>query len=71
MPVLTPANRNAYAMNPGNVDVAVLKPISVSSWKLEDLPRRIEEVRQLYVDTLANWPRSSAELAGLPADHYS
>ena len=48
--------RNAYALHPGTVDVAVLEPIDVSEWKLEELSERIAEVRQLYVDTLANWP---------------
>ena len=48
--------RNALAMHPGTVDVAVLEPISVQEWKLEELTERIEEVRQLYVDTLSHWP---------------
>ena len=38
-------------MNPGSVDVVVYPPLSVADWTLEDLPERIEEVRQLYVDT--------------------
>ena len=48
--------RNAFALHPGTVQVAVLEPISVEDWKLEELDERIAEVRQLYVDTLANWP---------------
>jgi putative phosphoserine phosphatase/1-acylglycerol-3-phosphate O-acyltransferase len=47
---------NAYALHPGTVDVAVLEPISVKDWKVEELGERVEEVRQLYVDTLASWP---------------
>ena len=43
-------------LNPGTVDVAVLPPISVDDWKLEDLEERIDDVRQLYLDTLADWP---------------
>jgi putative phosphoserine phosphatase / 1-acylglycerol-3-phosphate O-acyltransferase len=61
--------RDALAMNPGKVDVAVLKPISVDNWTVDDLPQHIEEVRQLYIDTLAHWPHSTAEFAELPADH--
>jgi putative phosphoserine phosphatase / 1-acylglycerol-3-phosphate O-acyltransferase len=50
------AARNSTTMNPGTVDVAVFPPISVSDWTLDTLPDRIAEVRQLYVDTLADWP---------------
>lgn len=48
--------RNSQFMRPGTVDVAVLAPISVGDWTLDDLEERIESVRQLYVDTLRDWP---------------
>ncbi len=51
------AGRSGIALHPGVIDVAVLEPIPVDDWTLEDLPKRIEEVRQRYVDTLAHWPR--------------
>jgi putative phosphoserine phosphatase/1-acylglycerol-3-phosphate O-acyltransferase len=50
------AARNSTVVNPGTVDVAVFPPISVRDWSIENLPERIAEVRQLYLDTLANWP---------------
>src|ERR1700761_8144003 len=50
------AARNSTTMNPGTVDVAVFPPISVADWTVETLSDRIAEVRQLYVDTLADWP---------------
>ncbi|GBE65102.1 L-3-phosphoserine phosphatase [Mycobacterium sp. MFM001] len=50
------AARNSSTMNPGTVDVAVFPPISVSNWSVDTLPDRIAEVRQLYLDTLADWP---------------
>ncbi len=50
------AARNSTTMNPGTVDVAVFPPISVSDWTLDVLSDRIAEIRQLYVDTLADWP---------------
>jgi putative phosphoserine phosphatase / 1-acylglycerol-3-phosphate O-acyltransferase len=50
------AARDSMTMNPGTVDVAVFPPISVKNWTLDTLPDRIAEVRQLYVDTLADWP---------------
>ena len=50
------AARNSSTFNPGTVDVAVYPPIPVDDWTVENLPERIEEVRQLYLDTLKNWP---------------
>ena len=48
--------RSSGTMRPGKVDVAVLPPIRVDDWTLRDLDRRIEGVRQLFVQTLAHWP---------------
>jgi putative phosphoserine phosphatase/1-acylglycerol-3-phosphate O-acyltransferase len=50
------AARSSTTMNPGTVDVAVFPPIPVDDWTVDELPDRIAEVRQLYLDTLANWP---------------
>ena len=50
------AARNSATINPGTVDIAVFPPIPVGDWTVETLPERIAEVRQLYLDTLANWP---------------
>jgi putative phosphoserine phosphatase/1-acylglycerol-3-phosphate O-acyltransferase len=55
--------QNATAMNPGTVDVAVLPPIPVEDWRLRDLNQRMEEVRQLYLETLQNWPTEDDEKA--------
>jgi putative phosphoserine phosphatase / 1-acylglycerol-3-phosphate O-acyltransferase len=59
------AARNSTTMNPGTVDVAVFPAISVSNWTVDTLPDRIAEVRQLYVDTLADWPVDELPDAGL------
>jgi putative phosphoserine phosphatase/1-acylglycerol-3-phosphate O-acyltransferase len=50
------ASRNSTTINPGTVDVAVFPPIPITDWTLDTLPDRIAEVRQLYLDTLADWP---------------
>ncbi|HTQ20176.1 HAD-IB family hydrolase/lysophospholipid acyltransferase family protein [Mycobacterium sp.] len=50
------ASRNSTTLNPGTVDVAVFPPIPVDDWTLDTLPAHIAEVRQLYLDTLADWP---------------
>ncbi len=58
------AARNSTTINPGTVDVAVFPPIPVDDWTVDTLPERMAEIRQLYLDTLANWP--SGELGELP-----
>ena len=50
------APRDSSTMNPGCVDVVVYPPLSVEDWTLEDLSDRIAGVRQLYLDTLEDWP---------------
>jgi putative phosphoserine phosphatase/1-acylglycerol-3-phosphate O-acyltransferase len=50
------AERNSSTFNPGTVDVAVFPPIFVDDWTTENLSERIAEVRQLYLDTLKDWP---------------
>ncbi|HNF05435.1 MAG TPA: lysophospholipid acyltransferase family protein, partial [Mycobacterium sp.] len=50
------APRDSSTMNPGKVDVVVYPPISVADWTVDDLSDRIAEVRQLYLDTLKDWP---------------
>ena len=59
------AARNSTTMNPGTVDVAVFPPISVRTGRLGRCPDRIAEVRQLYVDTLADWPVDELPKVGL------
>ena len=50
------AARDSMSANPGTVDVAVFPAISVQDWTVDNLNERIAEVRQLYLDTLADWP---------------
>lgn len=49
--------RDSTTINPGTVDVAVLPPIPVTDWTVRNLSDRIAQVRQLYLDTLMDWPR--------------
>jgi putative phosphoserine phosphatase / 1-acylglycerol-3-phosphate O-acyltransferase len=51
------AARDSNTFNPGTVDVVVYPPIPIDDWTVENLPGKIAEVRQLYLDTLKNWPR--------------
>ncbi|MCV7281191.1 HAD-IB family hydrolase [Mycolicibacterium flavescens] len=50
------AARDSSTFNPGTVDVVVYPPIPVDDWTHDDLEERIAEVRELYLDTLRNWP---------------
>jgi putative phosphoserine phosphatase/1-acylglycerol-3-phosphate O-acyltransferase len=50
------AGRNATALNPGTVDVAVLPPVSTENWTLRNLREHIEQIRTDYLETLAEWP---------------
>jgi putative phosphoserine phosphatase / 1-acylglycerol-3-phosphate O-acyltransferase len=59
------ASRNSTTINPGTVDVAVFPPIPVDDWTLDTLSDRIAEVRQLYLDTLAQWPVGELPQAAL------
>ncbi|MDQ6783739.1 MAG: 1-acyl-sn-glycerol-3-phosphate acyltransferase [Actinomycetota bacterium] len=43
-------------MGSGHIQVVVLPPVSPDDWSRADLPKRIEEVRSSFVDTLADWP---------------
>lgn len=52
------AARDAAVMSSGTVDVAVLPPISIKNWTLKNLEQNISEVRQLYIDTLTDWPKN-------------
>ncbi|MFJ9363080.1 HAD-IB family hydrolase [Nocardia sp. NPDC101769] len=50
--------RNSAVVRKGVVDVAVLPPIDVSGWDPARMDAEVEQVRQLFVDTLLHWPES-------------
>jgi putative phosphoserine phosphatase/1-acylglycerol-3-phosphate O-acyltransferase len=49
--------RRSMIVNPGTVDVAVLDPVDTGDWTAGELDQRVAEVRQRFMDTLADWPR--------------
>lgn len=59
------AARNSTTINPGTVDVAVFPPIPVDDWTIDNLTDRIAAVRQLYLDTLADWPADELPTAAV------
>nr|WP_090339820.1 HAD-IB family hydrolase/lysophospholipid acyltransferase family protein [Mycolicibacterium malmesburyense]CRL68412.1 HAD family hydrolase [Mycolicibacterium malmesburyense] len=59
------AARDSSTFNPGTVDVVVYPPIPVDDWTHDNLEERITQVRQLYLDTLADWPHDESSLPEL------
>jgi putative phosphoserine phosphatase/1-acylglycerol-3-phosphate O-acyltransferase len=57
--------RDSSTLHPGTVDVVVYPPLALEDWTLDNLSDRIAEVRQLYIDTLKNWPVGSVPKADL------
>jgi len=52
--------RGSAVVNPGTVDVAVLDPIPTGDWTVGALNRVVGHVRQMFADTLENWPDATA-----------
>jgi putative phosphoserine phosphatase/1-acylglycerol-3-phosphate O-acyltransferase len=59
------AARDSSTFNAGTVDVVVYPPIPVDDWTHDNLSDRIAEVRQLYLDTLTDWPHEELPTPGL------
>lgn len=49
---------HSFVIHGGTVDVAVLPPVPTTGWTKDNLNEKIAHVRQLYLDTLADWPES-------------
>jgi len=48
--------RDAKLMRAGTVDIAVLPPVQTGKWSARTIDKHVAEVRQLFLDTLENWP---------------
>ena len=59
------AARDSSTFNAGTVDIVVYPPIPVDDWTHDNLSERIEEIRGLYLDTLADWPHGELVLPEL------
>ncbi len=67
--------RNAVLAQPGTIDVAVHEPLPTAGWAKEDIDGWLVATRQLYIDTLDDWPGveagrrwSNAIATGLPGN---
>lgn len=45
-------------VNSGTLQVAVLPPIPTGKWKADTIDKQVKKVRRMFLDTLADWPRS-------------
>ncbi|MCZ8323640.1 MAG: HAD-IB family hydrolase [Sphingomonadaceae bacterium] len=50
------AGRDAVMLRSGTVDIAVLPPVETKGWTEKSVSAKVEEVRQMFVDTLKDWP---------------
>lgn len=56
--------RGSQVVHPGTVQVAVHPPIDSSRWRVEDLDAHVDEVRDIFVHSLAHWPGTAAQAPG-------
>lgn len=52
--------RGSRAVRAGRIDVVVCPPVDAAGWRIAELGDRIEDVRQLYIDTLTTGRGSAA-----------
>jgi putative phosphoserine phosphatase / 1-acylglycerol-3-phosphate O-acyltransferase len=52
--------RNAKVAQEGTIEVVVHEPLPTANWTKADLDEWVPRMRQLYVDTLDDWPGSQA-----------
>lgn len=48
--------RGAQLLTPGTVEVRVLQPVDTTEWTPETIADHADEVRQMFVATMAEWP---------------
>lgn len=48
--------KGARTLRSGTVQVVVHEPIATDGWTVDELDERVAKVRQLYLDTLGDWP---------------
>jgi putative phosphoserine phosphatase/1-acylglycerol-3-phosphate O-acyltransferase len=53
--------RKAQLVAPGTVEVQVLPPVDTAHWTAATVGEHAEEVRQLFMTTLADWPADEVE----------
>ena len=59
--------RGSQLIKPGTVEVRVLPPVDTTDWRAEDIGAHAEEVRQMFITALADWPLESFTDAAAPS----
>jgi len=52
--------RNARVVQEGTIEVVVHEPVPTADWTKADLDEWVPRMRQLYIDTLDDWPGTDA-----------
>jgi putative phosphoserine phosphatase/1-acylglycerol-3-phosphate O-acyltransferase len=52
--------RNAKVAQQGTLEIAVHEPVPTADWTKADLDEWVPRMRQLYIDTLDDWPGTEA-----------
>jgi putative phosphoserine phosphatase / 1-acylglycerol-3-phosphate O-acyltransferase len=52
--------RNARVVQEGTIEVVVHEPVPTAGWTKADLDEWVPRMRQLYIDTLDDWPGTAA-----------
>ena len=48
--------RGSQSLRAGKVEVVVHPPIPTDDWLPENIGKHVDDVRQLFVQTIARWP---------------
>lgn len=56
--------RNSFFLHSGEVDVAVLEPVSTDGWSADTIDDHVAQVRKRFEETLESWPGGSARRPG-------
>jgi putative phosphoserine phosphatase / 1-acylglycerol-3-phosphate O-acyltransferase len=52
--------RNAKVAQEGTIEVVVHEPLPTAGWSRDDINKWLPMMRQLYIDTLDDWPGAEA-----------
>jgi putative phosphoserine phosphatase / 1-acylglycerol-3-phosphate O-acyltransferase len=48
--------RGSQTLRPGTIEVCVLPPVDTADWRRETVADHVDEVRGMFLETLASWP---------------
>lgn len=60
--------RGSQSVRPGTIEVVVLPPVQTTDWTIANMGAQTEEVRNMFVHTLAHWPGRPAAPDDAPAE---